>query len=346
MGIAHSTDLLVQLTSRWRSAGYKIGFTCGAFDLLHAGHVSYLAEARKVCDRLIVAVNSDESVRQYKNHFRPIQSEDHRLMIVSALSSVDVAILMRELQPTEMIKLLQPDLYIKGGDYSVDQLRSKPSVEAYGGRCVVIPVSEEVSTTKIIRRVQELSVYAQPDERSARGRQRVAFLDRDGTLIQNVPYLNSAARVQLLPGVGEGLKALQEQGFILAVITNQQGLGLGYFDYDAFLKVNSRMFELLASYGVKLTRFYFCPHSIAEDCDCRKPRTGLVDRALLEFRVRASDCIFIGDSEADMACAAKVGCQAILVGHPAIQPLCLSAKSFTEAVEIVLASRPTEVLST
>jgi rfaE bifunctional protein nucleotidyltransferase chain/domain len=340
-----SLDQLGIQVAQWRAANLSIGFTCGAFDLLHAGHVDYLARARNLCDRLIVAVNSDDSVRSYKGSLRPINCEQHRIAVIATLSVVDAAILMRESHPESLIKILRPDLYIKGGDYQISQLKSAPVVEGYGGRCVVIPVTHEVSTTKIAARIQQLGLYAEPEPSRRTGDWPVVFLDRDGTLIRNVPFLNSPSKVELLPGVGEGLRKLQDQGFRLVVVTNQQGLGLGYFDYETFVQINSRMFELLSPYGIKISRFYFCPHSSAENCECRKPGTKLIALALAYFGARPEQCFFIGDSDADMMCARRAGCHGILVGRSAGAASHVSVTSFRAAVDHVLNTRCLEASS-
>ena len=151
-------------------------------------------------------------------------------------------------------------------------------------------MNHEISTSAIVKRIQELSLqsvqehsaqvfeehslYATPDK-PARGLSGpLVLLDRDGTLIENSHFLKDPSAVRLQEGVGEGLRTLQNAGFSLAVITNQQGMGLGYFNYDSFVAVNSAMLRQLASYSVQIARFYFCPHSLAEQCECRSFRIG------------------------------------------------------------------------
>ena len=111
-----------------RTAGRKIGYTCGAFDLLHAGHVDYLARSRSLCDALLVAVNSDWSIRQYKNPHRPICLERERMLVVAALASVDAVTTLNDLRPLAQIQRWKPDFYIKGGDYGTRKLRSADAV--------------------------------------------------------------------------------------------------------------------------------------------------------------------------------------------------------------------------
>lgn len=345
MSIFCTLDQLVTQLATWRARGFSVGFTCGAFDLLHAGHVDYLQQARSQCDRLIVAVNSDASVRSYKEPFRPINCEEHRLSVVSALSCVDATILMHDLRPEAIISALRPDLYIKGGDYRITKLRSAPLVESYGGRCIVIPVSHEISTTKIIKRIEQITSYAAPEKVRICDDRPIVFLDRDGTLIKNIPFLNTSAKVELLPGVGEGLRELQTAGFRLVVVTNQQGIGFGYFDYGTFVEINSRMLELLSRFGVKISRFYFCPHALAEDCECRKPGNKLITLALAYFGVRPEQCFFVGDSDADMICAQRSGCRGVLLGRNPGHNSHTSVSCFPEAVQEILSTRCLETLS-
>jgi rfaE bifunctional protein nucleotidyltransferase chain/domain len=155
-----SNEALVPLISDWKAAGLTIGFTCGAFDLLHAGHADYLHRARMICDRLIVAVNSDESIRTYKGPQRPIVGEEHRIKLVASLASLDAVTLMSDLRPARLLALLKPDVYVKGGGYKPDELKSAPVVESYGGRCVVIPVVHDISSTALIEKVKQFALYA------------------------------------------------------------------------------------------------------------------------------------------------------------------------------------------
>jgi D-glycero-D-manno-heptose 1,7-bisphosphate phosphatase len=324
---------LQHVVARWRVEGLKIGFTCGCFDLLHAGHVHYLTEARNQCDKLIVAVNSDNSVRSYKDPSRPIITEQHRMALVSALEVVDAVVLMEETRPTQLISTFQPDLYIKGGDYQTSQLRSASFVESYGGKCVIIPVTHQISTTAILTRIKNSVTYATPERGRVLQGSRLVFLDRDGTLIENVPFLNAKTRVKLLPGVGEGLRLLQERGFLLVIVTNQQGIGLGYFSYDDFVAVNSEMLRQLSPYGVMISKFYFCPHPLSEQCACRKPGPGMIERGLAEYQAKASECYLIGDSESDVIAARAAGCKGILIGS---EPGGRHHGSFLEAVKEIL----------
>lgn len=321
-----------------RSLGRRIGLTCGAFDLLHAGHVEYLTRAREQhCDRLIVAVNSDTSIQTYKDALRPVNKQEHRLFVVAGLEAVDAVTLMPETRPAALIELLKPDVYIKGGDYNPEDLRSKPLVESYGGQIVCIPITFDTSTSAILERASAISLHSAPPEFRPDLKRRLAFLDRDGTLIRDVPFLHNPALVQLMPGVPEGLKALQDAGFTLVMVTNQQGIGLGYYTESDFIEVNRALLRQLAPAGIRISRIYYCPHSLADQCPCRKPGSLLLKQALSYYEAAPERCCFIGDSPADCIAAQAIGCASILVSAHGSETRCsYSAASFSDAVRWIL----------
>ena len=315
--------LVLEKMDQWveaeKAAGRRLGFTCGSFDLLHAGHVQYLGSARALCDRLIVAVNSDASVSRYKNPLRPIVPERERMYVVAGLTSVDVVTLMEEDRPLSLLLRWKPDLYIKGGDYAEDALRSGDAVRAYGGRVEVIRSGFETSSSKLIERVGLLTAHAPPDRAAdiapGEGARGLVLLDRDGTLIRNVPFLHDPAKVEILPGVIEGLLKLQAAGLRLAIVSNQQGIGLGYYTIQDFIEVNQRLLRELGARGVRISKIYFCPHSLAEQCSCRKPASGMITRAMHEFGVAPDQTFLIGDSDEDMRAGADAGCRTVRVSE-------------------------------
>ena len=194
-----------------------------------------------------------------------------------------------------------------------------------------------ISTSAIVKRIGDLAAYdtaAQTVPKKPAG--RVVFLDRDGTLIENIPFLREAGKVQLLPYVGEGLRSLQDEGYSLVVVTNQQGIGLGYFDYDDFVRVNAEMLRLLSAFGVRISRFYFCPHSVADDCRCRKPLPDLLERGLRYFEAEPESCFFVGDSDSDMVAAEAAGCHGIFVSKPSSDDRDRRATDFRGAVELIV----------
>jgi D-beta-D-heptose 7-phosphate kinase/D-beta-D-heptose 1-phosphate adenosyltransferase len=145
---------LLQERERLRAADQKLVFTNGVFDLLHVGHVTYLAQARALGDALVVAVNSDRSVRELKGADRPLKSERERAEILAALRAVDYVTIFDENSPRSLIATLLPDVLVKGGDYALDQIHGREEVEAAGGRVVSLPFVQGASTTEIIDRIK------------------------------------------------------------------------------------------------------------------------------------------------------------------------------------------------
>ncbi|PZQ46746.1 MAG: hypothetical protein DI551_04655 [Micavibrio aeruginosavorus] len=141
---------------KWQAQGLKVGFTNGCFDIVHKGHVTYLDEARRHCDRLIVALNHDKSVKILKGPTRPINDEQARAAVIGALASVDMVVLFgatvagADNTPCAVIESLRPDIFFKGGDYTIDQLPEAKIVHGYGGEVALMGLQDGYSTTNII----------------------------------------------------------------------------------------------------------------------------------------------------------------------------------------------------
>ncbi len=148
---------LCPLLAILRSAGKKIVFTNGCFDIIHTGHTRYLAKARSLGDVLVVAVNSDASVRMIKGDKRPISSEADRMETLAALESVDFVTIFSEPDPYRIISELQPDILVKGGDWPVEKIIGRDIVERRGGKAVNVPYVDGASTTGIIEKI--IKVY-------------------------------------------------------------------------------------------------------------------------------------------------------------------------------------------
>jgi len=139
----------------WRAQGLRVGFANGCFDLIHPGHVHLLTQARAGCDRLVVALNTDASVRRLKGPTRPVQNEEARAIVMASLSPVDMVVLFDEDTPLELIRALRPDVLIKGSDYTVDQVVGADLVRGWGGRVKLVDLREGHSTSGTIRRMTE-----------------------------------------------------------------------------------------------------------------------------------------------------------------------------------------------
>lgn len=137
-----------------RAAGKRLVFTNGVFDLLHVGHVRYLTQARGLGDALVVAINSDRTVRELKGPDRPIFDQAERAEILAALRVVDYVMVFDDVSPRGLIAELLPDVLVKGGDYGLDQIHGREEVEAAGGNVISLPFVEGASTTTLIERMK------------------------------------------------------------------------------------------------------------------------------------------------------------------------------------------------
>ncbi len=316
-------DKLVQICLELRSKKKTIGFTSGAFDLLHAGHVDFLEKAKALCDVLIVGINSDTSVRQYKGPNRPIVKEKHRMMVVAGLEAVDYVFLFNERRNQKNIEALKPDLYIKAGDYQADHLTSGETVEKYGGKVKILPIEEDISTSDIIQVISlsEKTISEKYIEKENVGHIRLrpkkavpaVFLDRDGTINEEGDYLHDPEKFKLLPNTLEGLKRFHDMGYRLVIISNQPGIGLGYYPEEDFYRVNRVMMKAFSESGIMIDKIYYCSHSKSEGCFCRKPGQLLIERAQQELHVDLAHSIFIGDKTSDMEAGRRAGMKTILV---------------------------------
>ena len=140
----------------WRASlrRRKLVLTNGVFDLLHPGHIDVLLAARRAGDALVVAVNSDESVRRLKGPTRPVRAEAERLYVLAALEMVDAVVLFEQDTPLELIRALEPDVLVKGGDYSVATVVGASEVRAWGGEVVIVPLTPGQSTTSIVEKLR------------------------------------------------------------------------------------------------------------------------------------------------------------------------------------------------
>lgn len=307
-----SREEAIRLRDDYRKAGKTVGFTSGVFDLLHAGHVAYLTKASEIVDALFVGVNADSSVKSNKGELRPINPERQRAEVVAGLRAVAHVFVFDELNNNVNIELLKPDVYIKAGDYSVDKLTSRHIVESYGGRIEIIPFKEGHSTTSIIDKISVAAITREGPE-IPHLRSPAVFVDRDGTINEHVEYLSDPKRFAEIPGSFAALKHLKDLGYRIIIVTNQPGIGLGYFSKEEFFAVNREMMRQAAAVGGAIDKIYFCPHSKAEDCPCRKPEPFFLRRAEEELNIDLSASYVIGDMTSDVQLGKNGGAHTILV---------------------------------
>lgn len=166
-------------------------------------------------------------------------------------------------------------------------------------------------------------------------RNKAVFIDRDGTIARDVPYCSRPEDFELLPGVTEGIKLLKEHGFKVVVITNQSGVGRGYFSEHTLSLIHQKMMAELDKGGAAVDGIYYCPHHPDDDCACRKPRTKMLERAASELDIDISQSYMIGDSKLDMDLAQNAGCTGILL-KPSEKGDILNVHSFKGAADSII----------
>jgi rfaE bifunctional protein nucleotidyltransferase chain/domain len=153
--ILSSRDIVFQ-RNRWKLLSKTISFTNGCFDILHPGHIASLSQAAREADFLVVGLNSDASARRLKGEGRPVVDEQSRAQMLAALLMVDAVVIFEEDTPLELIRLFQPDVLVKGGDYTIDQIVGAREVQEAGGRVVINPILEGFSSTGLIKKIRSL----------------------------------------------------------------------------------------------------------------------------------------------------------------------------------------------
>jgi rfaE bifunctional protein nucleotidyltransferase chain/domain len=279
--------------------------TNGVFDVLHRGHVSYLKQAAALGSTLLVAVNSDRSARMLgKGSDRPLNTAADRAYVLAGLESVDLLIFFDERTPVELIKLIRPDIYVKGGDYDMDVLEETQVVRSWGGQSVAIPFVNGFSTTALVDRIRQNKVPLR----------KAAFLDRDGVINKDNGYVHRWEDFEFLPGAIEAMLRLQNDGYLLVIVTNQSGLARGYYSENEYQSLTNSYRLHLSEQGVKVAGIFHCPHhpngrvqSLALVCNCRKPKPGLLIQAANELGIDLPSSILIGDKPTDIEAARVAG---------------------------------------
>jgi len=142
---------------------------------------------------------------------------------------------------------------------------------------------------------------------------KAVFIDRDGTINVNVGYIDHPDDFQMYPGVIEGIKLLKKNGYKIIVVTNQSGIGRGYFEKKNLDDIHHKMKNELFENGTSVDAIYFCPHHPKDNCNCRKPRTGLLEKAVKDLDINIEESFIIGDRMLDMEAGDKIGCKTVLI---------------------------------
>ncbi len=305
MNVTDKICTLQELEKRISTLARPLVMTNGVFDVLHRGHVTYLQQAAELGGTLLVAINSDRSARMLgKGPDRPINTDIDRANVLAGLASIDLLIVFDEPTPVELIKVIRPDIYVKGGDYDMEELEETQVVRSWGGKSIAIPFVNGFSTTALVDRIR----LRTPLPRKA------AFLDRDGVINKDKGYVHNWEDFEFIPGSIEGMLKLQNAGYALVIVTNQSGLARGYYSENQYQALSDKMCQHLAQHGVIINGIFHCPHhpegsvpSLTKICDCRKPAPGLLIKAASQLNLDMSNSILIGDKQSDIDAAKAAG---------------------------------------
>lgn len=322
---------LVEIIQRLKKQGKKIVTYNGSFDLLHSGHITSIQEAKEQGDILIIPLNSDRSIRTYKGQNRPIIPQGDRAKILAALENVDYVTIFDDINPKKILALLKPDVHCNGSDWGRNCIE-RETVERNGGRINILKWKKDQSTSSLIRKI--LQVY----QNSSR---KAVFFDRDGTINLNKDgYIHKIEDFEFIPHALEGLKTLAKTDYEIIILTNQSGIGRGYYSENDFKKLNDWMLSFLKEKGIKITRVYYCPHIDGDRCECRKPDIGMLLWAVKDFDISLNDSWFIGNDYRDVIMGREANIKMIKIGEKMPQSLRLKpnyyAKDIQEAIKIIL----------
>jgi D-glycero-D-manno-heptose 1,7-bisphosphate phosphatase len=291
-------DLLIKLNSA-RKASKKIVALSGSFDLIHAGHIDILYNAKQQGDILVVLLNSDSSIKLYKGSGRPIFNNKDRGIMLSANIYVDHIVFFNELTPLNLLKKIKPHIYANGSDYG-ESFLEKDTILENGGK---IFVNKKLGASSNV--LNNIKNEKQP--------QKAVFLDRDGVIIEDKNYLHQIDKVEFMPGIVQSLKYLQKKGYFLIGISNQSGIGRKMFTVKDCEKVNKFIIEKLKEEGVEISEIFYCPHSPEKKCKCRKPEIGLFLEAAKKYDIALGRSWMVGDKLSDIEAGKMVNAKTILI---------------------------------
>lgn len=296
---------LIKKINKIREQGKKIVTYSGSFDLLHIGHIKGIREASLQGDVLVILLNSDQSVKLYKGPNRPIVSQKDRAEMLAALEAVNYIVLFDEITPLSILNIIRPDIHCNGTDWGKNCVERK-IIEENCGKIHVLRWEKGYSTSNLIKRIIE--IYKKPTIKAI-------FLDRDGVINYNKDgYIHKIEDFEFIPETIKGLQKLSKSGYMLIVVTNQSGLGRGFYKEEDFFKLNNWMIKKLAKRDIKIDKIYHCCHHPANGCECRKPKIGMFLQAVQDYGISLNDSWLIGDGEMDIEAGRSANIKTIKIG--------------------------------
>ncbi len=322
---------IIEIAQKLRDEGKKIVTYNGSFDILHLGHIKSLEEAKTQGDNLIVILNSDNSVRNYKGPNHPVNSEVHRAEVLSAIGHVDYVVHFDEINPKEILKKIKPDIHCNGSDWGKNCIE-RGVVEENGGRIHILKWQEGFSTSELMQKT--MNITSKPEVKAV-------FLDRDGTININEPeYTHKKEDFNLFKETVPALKKLSKTDYKIIIITNQSGIAKGYCTEAEVKNLHKWMTAEFKKKGIRIDGIYYCPHGPDDNCLCRKPKPGMLLNAGVDFGLNLSKSWFIGDGKVDVMAGREANVKTIKIGEKMPKDLKLEpnyyARNLLDAVDIII----------
>ena len=322
---------IVKIVRILKNQGKKVVTYNGSFDILHLGHIKSLEEAKAQGDILVVLLNSDDSVRKYKGPNHPLNSENERAEVLSAIKHIDYVVNFDELNPKEILKKIKPAVHCNGSDWGENCIE-RQVVEEGGGRIHILKWQTGFSTSKLMQKI--MGARLKPEIKAV-------FLDRDGTININKPeYTHKKEDFKLFPETVPALKKLSKTDYKIIIVTNQSGIARGYFKEVEVKKLHKWMASDFKKRGIRIDKVYYCPHGPDDNCFCRKPKPGMLLKANKDFGLNLSKSWFIGDGKVDVIAGREANVKTIKIGEKTPKDLKLEpnyyAKNLLEAVDIIV----------
>ena len=321
---------IIALVKKLKKQGKKIVTFNGGFDILHFGHIESLKEAKKQGDILVIPLNSDKSIRLYKGPNHPINSQEKRAEVLAALECVDYVTIFDEINCKNILDKIKPDIHCNGSDWGKSCVERKV-IEKNSGKIHILKWQSGFSTSQLIKKT--LESYHKPEIKAV-------FLDRDGTININQPeYTHKISQFKFAPGAISGLQKLSKTDYKIIIVTNQSGIGKGYFKEKDLEKLHKWMLEELEKKGVRIDKIYYCPHHPNDNCLCRKPGIAMLLKAVKDFNINLSKSWVIGDDEKDIIMGREANVKTIKIGNKMPKEIKLEpnyyVKNILEAIKII-----------
>ena len=286
--IIENTKDLIEYLEFCKTDNLKIGTMSGSFDCLHEGHKYSLIFAKEKVDRLIVLLNSDESISIYKGKHRPIQKINRRLEELENIYPEIAYFVFNELVPNEILDLIQPDSHFISKDWEANPVE-KHIILKHGGEVITHPHLNDISTTKYL---QDTNLYTES--------KKAIFFDRDGTINEDTGYLNNLIDIEINQDNLEGLMEISKLDFLNIIVTNQSGVSKGLLDIDTLNVINDKIIEIIEKHKGRIDKVYYDTSNSDNPSQFRKPNNGMILKACNEFDISLKDSWMIGDKDSDI----------------------------------------------